>query len=593
MRASLLLALALLPGPALAAPAAGPGDDRQEKQPYGLPSDSSMPSPKVIGERLGAPPPAPAWWHGAVFYEVFVRSFADSDGDGIGDFPGLTDKLDALNDGDPQTTTDLGVDALWLMPIHASPSYHGYDVTDYRSINPQYGTLRDFDRFIAAAKKRGIRVIIDFVMNHSSREHPWFIDAQRGPDAKHRDFYLWRAADPGWTQPWSKNGVWHAAGGSHYYGLFWAGMPDLNLGNPEVERELVDAMRFWLDRGVAGFRVDAARHFFESDDGVLVDRPESHAFVERVRAKLEETHPGALLVGEVWSDNAVIAPYVADGRFPLAFGFNTAGRLIEAAKDGLRAGYDQGIRDGFAERYKEAPFLTNHDMPRVMRQLGGDAGAMRIAAAALLGLPGTPFLYYGEEIGMQGGAEPRDEDKRTPMRWRAGAGHGFTSGKPWHDAAEAPGVDVASQRGKPGSLWTLYRDLIALRRLNPALRGSELEIPTIEGENRGVTAIIRRGGGQRVLVIYNFDRAPSGPISVWTTGRPRRLLEEGFSGYIHPTVERGGFALPSLAGRGFVFWELTPPDPVAAPQIDPPTDPAPGPADATPAEAAPMGGAPR
>lgn len=596
MRPSSLIAFALLAGVACAAPreAARPGAAAQPAageaaaaQPSAAQPSAAQPAAadEPAAAQNGAAPAGgragdaidatPArWWRDAVFYEVFVRSFADSDGDGIGDFRGLTDKLDVLNDGDPKTTTDLGVDALWLMPIHASPSYHGYDVIDYRSVNPQYGTLEDFDRFIAAAKARGIRVIIDFVMNHSSREHPWFVDAQRGPEAKHRDFYRWRASDPGWTQPWSQNGVWHPAGGSHYYGLFWAGMPDLNLGNPAVEGELIDAMRFWLDRGVAGFRIDAARHFFESDDGVLVDRPESHAFVERMRAKLEATHPGALLVGEVWSDNAAIAPYVADGRFPLAFGFNTAGGIVEAAKDGLRAPYAQAIRDGFADRSREAPFLTNHDMPRVMRQLGGDVGAMRIAAAALLGLPGTPFVYYGEEIGMQGGGAPRDEDKRTPMRWAAGAGHGFTTGKPWHDAAEAPGVDVASQRGAAGSLWTLYRDLIALRRANPALRGGEVEVAPIEGKARGLTALVRRGGGQRVLVVLNFDRAPSPPVRVAVEGAPVTLLAEGLAGPLTPVAAGEGaagggaagegIALPALAGRGFAFVQLAAPAPTPA-----------------------------
>lgn len=536
---------ALLPSPALAVE----------------PAQGRAPAATAATAAKVTPAASAPWWSDAVFYEVFVRSFADSDGDGIGDFRGLTAKLDVLNDGDPKTTTDLGITGIWLMPIHASPSYHGYDVIDYRSVHPDYGTLADFDHFLAEAKKRGIRVIIDFVMNHSSREHPWFVDAQTGPDAKHRDFYLWRSADPGWTQPWSKNGVWHAAGGSYYYGLFWGGMPDLNLGNPAVEAALVDAMRFWLDRGVAGFRVDAAKHFFESADGVLVDQPESHAFVERVRAALRQTQPDALLVGEIWSDNAAIAPYVAEGRFQLAFGFGTAGALIESARDGLRVSFEQALRAGFADRRREAPFLANHDMARTMRQLGGDRGAMRVAAAALLGLPGTPFIYYGEEIGMQGGAEPRDEDKRTPMRWVAGAGHGFTQGKPWHDSEEAAGVDVASQRGAAGSLWSLYRDLIALRRAEPALRGGDVMLPVRTGGGRGLSAIVRASGGERVLVVYNFSAAPSEGAQVEVArgegaGMPRVLLAEGLSGAVEWSPDGTAIGVPVMAGRGFAFIRL-------------------------------------
>lgn len=547
---------ALLPPPALAVEPAQGRDAAATTATTATTATAPAVTP-VAGER---------WWSDAVFYEIFVRSFADSDGDGIGDFRGLTAKLDVLNDGDPKTTTDLGITGIWLMPIHASPSYHGYDVIDYRSVNPDYGTLADFDHFIAEAKKRGIRVIIDFVMNHSSREHPWFIDAQTGASAKHRDFYLWRSADPGWTQPWSKNGVWHAAGGSYYYGLFWGGMPDLNLGNPAVEVALVDAMRFWLDRGVAGFRVDAAKHFFESEDGVLVDQPESHAFVERVRATLRQTRPDALLVGEIWSDNAAIAPYVAEGRFQLAFGFGTAGAVIESARDGLRVSFEQALRAGFFDRRREAPFLANHDMARTMRQLGGDRGAMRVAAAALLGLPGTPFIYYGEEIGMQGGAGPEDEAKRTPMRWVAGAGHGFTQGKPWHDSEEAAGVDVASQRGAAGSWWSLYRDLITLRRAERALVGGDVMLPVRTGGGRGLSVIVRSGGGERVLVVYNFSAAPSEGAQVEVArgevmrgevvGAPRVLLAEGLSGAVEWSLDGTGIVVPAMAGRGFAFIRL-------------------------------------
>jgi hypothetical protein len=196
----------------------------------------------------GPRPPQRGWWSDRVFYEIFVRSFADADGDGIGDFKGLTAKLDTLQDGNPATTTDLGVGGLWLMPIQASPSYHGYDVTDYRALNPQYGTMADFEAFIAAAHQRGLKVIIDYVLNHASLQHPYFAAADK------RDWFVWRSDDPGWRQPWGSGAVWHARGGAYYYGVFWSGMPDWNLRNAAVEAEHLENLRFWLAKGVGSAR---------------------------------------------------------------------------------------------------------------------------------------------------------------------------------------------------------------------------------------------------------------------------------------------------------------------------------------------------
>ncbi|MEM1024579.1 MAG: alpha-amylase family glycosyl hydrolase [Myxococcota bacterium] len=494
------------------------------------------------------------WWKDAVFYEIFVRSFADSDGDGVGDFVGMTEKLDVLNDGDPSTNTDLGVTGIWLMPIHRSPSYHGYDVLDYRSVNPDYGTLAEFEAFLEAAEARGIRVIIDFVMNHSSVQHPWFTSARTGPDSPYRAFYSWRDTNPGWTQPWGSGPVWHQTSSGYYYGLFWSGMPDLNLANPEVESELVGAMDFWLDKGVAGFRVDAARHFFESEDGVLSDQPESHAFFKSVRRGLAE-HPEALYVAEVWTNKRTVNEFYGDGgdEFQLAFGFDTAGAILESANDGTRAGFEQNLRSAasiYDDLAFEAPFLTNHDMPRVMRILGGDPGKMRVAAAALFAVPGTPFVYYGEELGMLGGPSDRDEDKRTPMRWDAAAPNGgFSSATPWHTAQEEDGVSIAAQRDTEGSLWTLYRDLIRLRRTQASLTIGDIELPPREGGGRGGTAVLRSFDGRRVLFVANFDGSASGPMTVDVDGAANRLLGEGLT---RVEAEDGGLKV-ELEAHGFGF----------------------------------------
>src|SRR5688572_5087800 len=233
-------------------------------------------SPKLPPLRSQIPPPAtlPApkraldWANGAVFYEVFVRSFQDSNGDGNGDLAGLISRLDYLNDGNPATDGDLGVDALWLMPIFESPSYHGYDTVDYETIDRDYGSNADFTRLAREARKRGLRIVVDLVLNHSSNQHPWFLDSASSPASRRREYYTWSAADPGWGQPWNPSGKsWHEKNGGFYYGVFWSGMPDLNYRNAEVRAHAQRLAKLWLDRGVDGFRLDATRHLFENGAG--------------------------------------------------------------------------------------------------------------------------------------------------------------------------------------------------------------------------------------------------------------------------------------------------------------------------------------
>ena len=503
---------------------------------------------------------AQEWWRGQTFYEVFVRSFQDSDGDGIGDLRGLTSRLDYLNDGDPNTTEDLGIDALWLMPINPTPSYHGYDVTDYRAINPQLGTMEDFDQLLAQARARGIRVIIDLVMNHSSREHPWFRDATQGPEAEKRDWYLWSDRALPWPRPWDGGTTWHRAGEWYYYGLFWSGMPDLNYRTPAVEEEMLDIMRFWLARGVAGFRIDAVRHLVEGEDGDPSDQPETHALIRRLRAALARDYPDALLVAEAWADIETVARYHGEGQeFQLAFNFDLAGAIKGSINDGLPATLRQTVprmRNAYADPGFDAPFLANHDMPRVMRSLGSDPARARLAAALLFAFPGTPFLYYGEELGMAGGAQPRDEDKRTPMRWTAeGPGHGFTTAaRSWHEAEEPRGIDVATQSADPTSLLHLYRDLVRLRARSEALKKGELSLVEAEGGGRGVMALARTLGTERVVLVANLAAEASGPFTLSVAGEPILLYSEGLSA--PPTATDGKLAFEGLGGRGFAHVSL-------------------------------------
>ncbi|MEL6340772.1 MAG: alpha-amylase family glycosyl hydrolase [Myxococcota bacterium] len=508
---------------------------------------------------------ADGWWRSSTFYEVFVRSFADSDGDGVGDFQGLTAQLDYLNDGDPSTDTDLEVEGIWLMPINPSPSYHGYDVTDYQEINPDYGTLDDFDAFIEAAHARGIKVIMDFVLNHGSSEHPWFRAALAHPEAPERDYFIFREDKPtsGFERPWDGANTWHAAGSEVYYGIFWSGMPDWNLAHPEVETMMFDAMRFWLARGVDGFRVDAVRYLIENDAGEVADLPETHAFIRTMRREIHRDYPQALFVAEAWTDSSRIQGYYGEGdEFQLAFSFDIAGAVIESAKDGLRAGLNQAMNttaSAFSPDVNfQAPFLTNHDMVRVKRQLGeSEDGAMRISAATLFALPGTPFVYYGEEIGMMGGAGGQDEEKRTPMRWtpEENGQFGFSTATPWRTTPEAEGIDVESQTDDPDSLLTLYRRLIRLRNESSALNDGTVDILTVNGAFRGVVAFLRENEDERTVFVANFDRAAtSDAVQINVAGTPTVLLAEGESGSL--SSDGSTLDVGPLAAQGFVFVRL-------------------------------------
>ncbi|MBC8423105.1 hypothetical protein H8E07_03185, partial [bacterium] len=239
------------------------------------------------------------WWNDSVFYEILVRSFYDSDGDGIGDFQGLTQKLDYLNDGDPNTDTDLGVTGLWLMPINDSPSYHGYDAIDYRAINPDYGTMADFEAFLAAAHARGIKVIIDYVMNHCSNQHPWFVASAQN-DPTYRDWFRWSPSDPGETGPWGQD-VWHWHDSGFYYGLFWGGMPDLNYETPAVKTEMFDTATWWLDTiGVDGFRLDAVL-YIDENYGQLQNTQETLQFWQDYTTHVKSVNPEVFSVGEAWT----------------------------------------------------------------------------------------------------------------------------------------------------------------------------------------------------------------------------------------------------------------------------------------------------
>ena len=334
------------------------------------------------------------------------------------------------------------------MPIFESPSYHGYDTVDYRRVDEEYGTRRDLARLVRRAHARGIRVILDLMLNHTGIDHPWFVESASGPASARRDWYVWRADDPGWRQPWGDGPTWHRKNGSWYYGIFWSGMPDLNFRNPQVRAAAKRLAARWLERGIDGFRLDAARHMIADGPGDgQNDTPETHAFWREFAGAVRARAPEALLVGENWTDTATIATYygsteVVRGGDELPMNFNFP--LSEAILRDVRSGRAEAVPrtlERMAEHYPagvlDGTFLTNHDNRRLASQLDNDRGRLRLAAAILLTLPGTPFLYYGEEVGLRNGPGSGDEDKRTPMPWNGEDGGGFTSGQPWHAFAPA------------------------------------------------------------------------------------------------------------------------------------------------------------
>lgn len=436
------------------------------------------------------------WWQEAVFYEIFVRSFYDSNCDGIGDFNGITQNLDYLE--------SLGVNALWLMPIHPATNYHGYDVTDYMAVNPDFGTIEDFKELVDQAHQRGIRVIIDLVINHTSIEHPWFQDAVSNPNSPYRDWYLWSETYPGYNGPMGT--AWHGSPTGYYYGVFWSGMPDLNQTNPEVIAMTEEISRFWLNEiGVDGFRIDAAKHLIE--EGEHQENTEStHAWFREYHKFYKGQNPQAYTVGEVFGAGAFFAKTYTGDQFDQVFNFDLAYGFINSALNGTKQAAVSAINftlkdlpDG-----NYATFLTNHDQNRVIEVLGGDMNKARVAASLLLTAPGTPYIYYGEEIGMRG--KKPDEDIRRPMQWTDGPNAGFSCPEaiPWRPPYEDhTQVNAAAQQGMDGSLLTHYQTLIALRKAHPALQtGSTTLVST---DHNAVYAVLRSRPDEQVLVIINLS----------------------------------------------------------------------------------------
>ncbi len=443
---------------------------------------------------------------GTVYYEIFVRSFYDSNGDGIGDLNGVTEKLSYLK--------ELGVGGIWLMPVNPSPSYHGYDVTDYYGINKDYGTLADMKKLTDAAHKLGIKVIMDLVINHTSSEHPWFKEAIANQGSKYRNWYHIEAAEAEVPADGAVGGnPWHTYGSVKFLADFWEGMPDLNFDEPAVRSEMTKIGQYWLQQGVDGFRLDAAKHIygdFASTINTDAVKASNQKWWQEFRSGISEAKKDAYLIGEVWDSSVIIAPYL-DQALDSAFNFDLAKKLLSGADreqnpdvsfslSRIYDMYSKSSKGGFVD----APFLTNHDQNRTMSELGGNVDHAKMAAALLLTLPGNPFLYYGEEIGMKG-MKP-DEAIREPLPWYAsGTGAGQTNWETSRYNTTPAEVSVEAQEADPNSLLSHYKKLIAWRNELPALRDGGIQDQSTD--NPAVAAYVRATSEERVVVVHNLSGA--------------------------------------------------------------------------------------
>ncbi len=483
----------------------------------GSTGDATAFSPVPARCTLGVPAASPAWLRDGVGYQIWVRSFADSDGDGIGDLKGILSKLDYLNDGKPGGD-DLGVDVLWLSPIFVSPSDHGYDTTDYAAIQPAYGTQADLKALLDAAHKRGVRVMLDLVLNHCSDIHPWFQQAGASASSPYRPWFSWRADNPGWTQPWGKSAVWHKhAKGGYYYGLFWQGMPDLNLAHEPAAAALEQIAKDWVALGVDGYRLDAARYLIETGGGAgQADTAPTHAFWKRLRKALVAVNPNVALVGEVWTNTKTVATYLQGDELHGAFDFDSCGGLRKAIELHAAGAWRTPLCDSSAVAGGVwGRFAGNHDMPR-LADTATTPGMLKLALAAVLLLPGTPWIYQGDELGLPSGPDGGDRRYRLPLPWTPQApGFGFTSGTPWMAVPASYGAkSVATQASDAFSALRWVRRLVALRAATPALRHGPARVlaldQTFQRDIDSDAVVVQLGeltGGQagRALVVLNFS----------------------------------------------------------------------------------------
>jgi len=537
-------------------------------------------------------PTDPLWYKEAVFYQLHVKSFADSNGDGIGDFVGLTSKLDHL--------ASLGVDCLWLQPMYPSPFRDdGYDISDYTSIHPSYGTLLDFKTFLRAAHERGLRVIIELVLNHTSDQHAWFVEARSSPDNPRRNWYVWSDTDDRYrgvriifVDTELSNWAWDPVSKAYYWHRFFGHQPDLNYDNPAVREAIWSVMEFWLDLGVDGFRVDAVPYLIEREGTPCENLPETHAVLKNLRARMDATFPGRILLAEanMWPED--VRPYFGDGdEFHMSFHFPIMPRMFMA----LRLEDRKPLID-IIERTPSIPescqwgiFLRNHDEltlemvseveraymwdeyaqdPRARINLGirrrlaplmeGDRRRIELMNGLLMSLPGSPILYYGDEIGMGDNVYLGDRNGvRTPMQWNGGLNAGFSTADPerlWLPVVSNAlygyqAVNVESQERNSTSLLNWTRRLIEVRRRAKVFGRGSIEF--LKPANHRVVAFTRTYGRETVLTVSNLAGTAQA-VELDLSHVAGAIPIELFGGSIFPRIGREPYVM--MLGPYDFYW---------------------------------------
>lgn len=502
------------------------------------------------------------------FYEIFVYSFYDSDGDSVGDLNGVTEKLDYLNDGDPATDTDLGVTGIWLMPIMPSDSYHKYDVKDYMAIDPVYGTMEDFEKLVAECRERDINVIIDLVMNHTSSSHPWFQEAcnyLKGlgdkeasvEECPYLDYYNFNKG--------MKWGYSQVPGTDWYYeAQFWSEMPDLNLYNEDVRAEFQQIVQFWLDKGIAGFRLDAVKEFVSDNTEANVE------ILTWFNDMVKSINPDAYLVGEAWTTQPEYAKYYASGMdslFDFVFAGNE-GRIFRLASGQYAASQYGDYVVTAEQRYAEysdsfvnAPFYSNHDMDRAAGYYSGENAQAQIKMAAALNLTmsGNAFIYYGDEIGMLGSGI--DENKRLGMRWSGdGSADGTCRGPLGADRVTQVYGSVEEQQEDLDSIYWFYKNLIRLRNQFPSIvKGTTASL--MGASDAELCVIEKTYAGETVCIFYNLSAVEKTvelgavTLSDGSVLKENQLATALVTGDVPTAVENGVLTMPGYSLTVFLVSE--------------------------------------
>ncbi len=528
------------------------------------------------------------WYQNAVFYEVYVRAFFDSNGDGIGDLPGLASKLEYLK--------ELGVDCLWLLPIYPSPlKDDGYDIADYCGVHPDLGTLEDFKDLLTKAHTLGLRVITDLVLNHTSDQHPWFQAARADPYSPYRDYYVWSSTSEKYAQARiifvdteKSNWSWDDAAGQYFWHRFYSCQPDLNFENPAVRAEILNIMKLWLDLGVDGFRADAVPYLFEKEGTNCENLPETHAYLKELRSFIDTNYPGRILLCEANQWPKDVRSYFGDGdEFHMAFNFPLMPRIFMALKQGdaapVRWAIDQipTIPSGC----QWCTFLRNHDeltlemvtpeerdwmwreyapdrkmrlnlgiRRRLAPLLDNNVQKIELAYSLIFSLPGTPIIYYGDEIGMGDNIKLPDRNGvRTPMQWEPGRSAGFSAAKKLYSPVilrspfSPQEVNLDTQKANPGSLWNVLHKMITIRKEHAVLATGELR--WLETHSKSVIAFWRLREAERILCIHNL-----GDLSLeihLPVGEETRALTDQMSGRVFPI--RDGWLNTSLGAYEYLW----------------------------------------